>query len=75
MKAYRFKYIGIDPGVSGGITVINEAGRIKTFKCPKTVSDMSILFQICYKQNNVTFIRNFLESSKKLFSVALSVSQ
>ena len=47
MKAYRFKYIGIDPGVSGGITVINEAGRIKTFKCPKTVSDMSILFQIC----------------------------
>ena len=39
------KYIGIDPGKSGGITVIRR-GYIKTRKCPDNVDDMSILFSL-----------------------------
>ena len=39
------KYIGIDPGKSGGITVIRR-GYVKTRKCPATVEDMSILFSL-----------------------------
>ena len=27
----RFKYIGIDPGASGGITVIDKRGSIKAY--------------------------------------------
>jgi len=39
------KYIGIDPGKSGGITVVRR-GYIKTRKCPDNVDDMSILFSL-----------------------------
>ena len=40
------KYIGIDPGKNGGITVIDEKGNIEAHKCPEKVLDMSILFKI-----------------------------
>ena len=40
------KYIGIDPGKNGGITVIDEKGKIEAYKCPEKVLDMSILFKI-----------------------------
>ena len=43
----RFKYIGIDPGISGGITVIDEEGSIFAYKCPKSSEDMALTFQIC----------------------------
>ncbi len=44
-KNSHFKYIGIDPGKSGGITVI-ENGSIKTYKCPQRTEDMSTLFSL-----------------------------
>ena len=28
------KYIGIDPGKSGGIMVIDETGKAEAYKCP-----------------------------------------
>ena len=40
------KYIGIDPGKSGGIMVIDETGEATAYKCPEKVLDMSILFKL-----------------------------
>ena len=41
-----FKYIGIDPGVSGGLSTIDEEGNIKAFKCPDKVIDMWMIFEM-----------------------------
>ena len=46
MDCHLIKYIGIDPGKSGGLTVIDEEGNIKAFKCPDKVIEMSSLFDI-----------------------------
>ena len=48
MKPYRSnkKYIGIDPGKSGGIMVIDELGEATAYKCPEKVLDMSVLFKL-----------------------------
>ena len=48
MKPYRSnnKYVGIDPGKSGGIMVIDEDGKAEAYKCPEKVLDMSILFKL-----------------------------
>ena len=43
----RFKYIGIDPGKSGGIAVIDLRGQMKAYKCPASSEEMALLFQIC----------------------------
>ena len=40
------KYVGIDPGKSGGIMVIDEMGEATAYKCPEKVLDMSILFKL-----------------------------
>ena len=40
------KYIGIDPGKSGGIMIIDETGKASAYKCPEKVFDMSVLFKI-----------------------------
>ena len=45
MKKSHTKYIGIDPGKSGGLVVINEKGKAEAYKCPEKVLDMSLLFQ------------------------------
>jgi hypothetical protein len=47
MTPYRSnkKYIGIDPGKSGGIMVIDEDGEVCAYKCPEKVLDMSVLFR------------------------------
>ena len=37
------KFIGIDPGKSGGITLISDKG-IEAVKCPKEPADMAIFF-------------------------------
>ena len=42
----NLKYIGIDPGKSGGITVIDEEGNIDAYKCPEKVLDMSMTFKL-----------------------------
>ena len=44
-KNSRFKYIGIDPGKSGGVTIIHGK-KIKTYKCPQRTEDMAILFSL-----------------------------
>ena len=46
MKISRFKYIGIDPGKSGGIVVIKKDGSIEAHKCPEKVFDMAVLFRL-----------------------------
>ena len=40
------KYIGIDPGKSGGLMIIDETGKAEAHKCPEKVFDMSVLFKI-----------------------------
>ena len=40
----RFKYIGIDPGISGGLAVIDEYGTINAFKCPGSSDEMTSTF-------------------------------
>ena len=48
MTPYRSnkRYIGIDPGKSGGIMVINELGEATAYKCPEKVFDMAVLFRL-----------------------------
>jgi len=54
MKPYRSnnKYVGIDPGKSGGIMVIDEDGKAEAYKCPEKVLDMSILFKLIIGDKN-----------------------
>ena len=44
MEKSHFKYIGIDPGVSGGFVMIDEEGDMSAVKCPKKVIDMASTF-------------------------------
>ena len=44
MKSH-YKYIGIDPGKSGGIAMITK-DRIEVKKCPETVRDMAFVFAL-----------------------------
>ena len=46
MKYHFKKYIGIDPGKSGGIAIINDE-TAKVYACPRTVEDMATLMCIC----------------------------
>ena len=57
----RFKYIGIDPGASGGISVIDEKGVIKAYKCPKSSDEMSLLFQMCIGSTSAANIKLLME--------------
>jgi hypothetical protein len=42
----KYKYIGIDPGKSGGVACIDEHGEIKAYKCPESSEDMALLFEV-----------------------------
>ena len=57
----RFKYIGIDPGASGGIAVIDEKGIMKDYKCPKSSAEMSLLFQMCMGSTPAANIKLLME--------------
>ena len=46
-KAPFRKCIGIDPGKSGGVAVIEKDGTTKVYKCPATVKDMALLIGMC----------------------------
>ena len=46
MEQSPFRYIGVDPGASGGLTVIDEKNNIRAFKCPDKVIDMSMVFEV-----------------------------
>ena len=44
-KLVTYRYIGIDPGKSGGITVIDSKdGSMETVKCPERTIDMAMMF-------------------------------
>ena len=58
---YHSKYIGIDPGVSGGIAVINSRGIMKAYKCPRTSEDISLLFRIIIGKTAPTKINLLME--------------
>ena len=57
----RFKYIGIDPGISGGIAVIDTRGTIKAYKCPSSSEEMSLLFQMCIGRTAPDNVRLLME--------------
>ena len=48
-NCHSTKYIGIDPGKSGGIAVISNEG-IEVKKCPDSVQDMAILFALILQE-------------------------
>ncbi len=57
----RFRYIGIDPGAGGGIAVIDEKGKMKAYKCPKSSDEMALLFQICMGKASADNIKLLME--------------
>ena len=57
----RFKYIGIDPGKSGGIAIVDEEGEMKAYKCPDSSEEMAILFQILIGSTPAAEIRLLME--------------
>ena len=61
MAKSHFKYIGIDPGKSGGLMVIDEKGNAEAHKCPEKAIDMSVLFQICMGDTAPENIRLLME--------------
>ena len=61
MKTSHFKYIGIDPGVGGGIASIDEEGKIKAYKCPGSSEDMALLFEVLIGDTPPDDIRLLME--------------
>ena len=61
MKTSHFKYIGIDPGVGGGIASIDEDGKIKAYKCPNSSEDMALLFEVLIGNTPPESIRLLME--------------
>jgi len=57
----RFKYIGIDPGASGGMTVIDEENNARAFKCPDKVIDMSMLFDVAVGNTPADHVKFLME--------------
>ena len=79
----HFKYIGIDPGASGGLSVIDEEGQIKAFKCPDKVIDMSVLFEIAVGETPTCNVKFLMErvwarpanASRAAFSYCVNYGQ
>ena len=57
----HFKYIGIDPGASGGMSVIDEDGVIRAFKCPDKVIDMSMIFDVAVGNTSADHVKFLME--------------
>jgi nitrogen regulatory protein PII-like uncharacterized protein len=53
-------YIGIDPGKSGGLCVIEDE-FIKAYPCPNTVSDMGLLFAMAISVNKTKTVVAYIE--------------
>ena len=60
MKSPFKKFIGIDPGKSGGVAVINGE-TAKVYACPRTVEDMSTLIGLCLNDVSANEIRIAVE--------------
>lgn len=53
-------YIGIDPGKSGGICVIEDK-FIKAFPCPSNIKDMAIIFAMAISVNETKRVIAYIE--------------
>ena len=60
MKFHFKKYIGIDPGKSGGIAVLNGE-TAKVYACPRTVEDMATLIGMCLNGFSADNVRVIVE--------------
>ena len=61
MKSSHSKvYIGIDPGKSGGLCVI-ENDFIKAYPCPDNMQDMAILFAMAISTNKTKEVVAYIE--------------
>lgn len=58
--SHSIKYIGIDPGKSGGIAVIQD-DYIEVKKCPESVQDMAILFAIMLQETPPSHVLVMIE--------------
>ena len=59
-QSSHFKYIGIDPGKSGGITVIDRED-VKAYKCPQRTEDMATLFSLLVGNTSSNDIKVLME--------------
>lgn len=58
MKKYPSKFIGIDPGKSGGVAIISGK-EVTAYKCPFDIGDMALLIGIAingYAPENVIVV-------------------
>ena len=53
-------YIGIDPGKSGGICVIEDE-FIKAYACPRNIQDMALLFAMAISVNETKTVIAYIE--------------
>ena len=53
-------YIGIDPGMSGGLCVI-EDDFIKAYACPRNIQDMALLFAMAISVNETKTVVAYIE--------------
>ena len=59
-KNSHFKYIGIDPGKSGGITMSYKK-EVKTYKCPQKTEDMAILLSLLISDTPASKVKVLME--------------
>ena len=55
------KIIGIDPGKSGGICVIEDNKRMMAYKCPADVHEMCTLFDNIIKGTDISYLSVYIE--------------
>ncbi len=60
LKNSHFKYIGIDPGKSGGITMSYKK-EVKTYKCPQKTEDMAILLSLLISDTPASKVKVLME--------------
>ena len=60
MKYHFEKFIGIDPGKSGGVAVIT-AETVDVYPCPQTVEGMAMLIDVCLRDVAKYRVKVFLE--------------
>tara|TARA_Y100000310_G_C20625140_1_gene785423 strand:- start:1088 stop:1573 length:486 start_codon:yes stop_codon:yes gene_type:complete len=57
---YSKIYVGIDPGKSGGICVIEDK-FIKAYPCPENIQDMALMFAMCISVNETKTVVAYIE--------------
>ena len=75
MEKSHFKYIGIDPGVSGGLVMIDEEGDISAIKCPKKVVDMAATFLSAIGSTAPEDVKFLNNASSRAFTYGVNYGQ